>query len=100
MAEDLPGWVDVLVRCADPECAERQPSAQPESDGSLRYYACACGMEFGYALVRQDAGTCAAGLPEGARLKFSAAQPPGVMTLKSGAGRRSVFLGAIGRRPE
>ena len=97
-------WVDEPVTCGDPECAEAtgQKTAMPESDGELRYYACTeCGYESGYEQARQDAGACQLGVPEEVRLRYSASQPPGVMTLVSGDERRSVFLGTtIGRRPE
>jgi hypothetical protein len=91
-------WVDEPVRCGDPECPEPQPSAQPEADGSLRYYACECGYEFGHQQASQDEGACSLGIPEGIRIKYSATQPPGVLTLESGDERRSVFLGTTIRR--
>lgn len=93
-------WVDEPVPCRDPECPYEQPSAQPEADGALRYYACPCGYEFPAEMASQDAGACQLGVPEQVRLRYSAAQPPGVMTIESGAERRSVFLGSIGRRPQ
>jgi len=93
-------WVDEPVTCRDPECLYPQPSAQPEADGPLRYYACPCGYEFPAEMAGQDAGSCQLGIPEGIRLRVSASQPPGVVTIDSGAERRSVFLGVkIGRRP-
>jgi hypothetical protein len=84
-------WVDEPVPCHDPECAEDGGVAEPESDGELRYYACArCGYEFGYQMARQDAGTCSLGVPEAIRRAASIepAQEP-----------QPVFLGTIGRRP-
>ncbi len=84
-------WVDEPVRCGDPECPEPQPSAQPEADGDLRYYACECGYEFGHQMAAQDEGSCAAGVPESVRraVSFAPAQEP-----------QPVFLGTtIGRRP-
>lgn len=95
-------WVDEPVPCFDPECAEVGGMAEPESDGDLRYYACTtCGYEGGYEQVRQDAGGCQLGIPEEIRVKYSASQPPGVVTLEAGSARRSVFLGTtIGRRPQ
>jgi hypothetical protein len=83
-------WIDTRVSCGDPECAEPQPSAEPESDGDLRYYACLCGYEFGHqkaAPASQD--TCAAGVPEHVRRAVSVDPEPG----------QPVFLGSVGRRP-
>jgi hypothetical protein len=73
-------------------------AAEPEQDGQVTYYACAeCGHEFSHQVRRADELLCAAGLP----IVASAAQPAGVMTLKSGDSRGHVFLGpTIGRRPE
>jgi hypothetical protein len=85
-------WADEPVSCADPECPEPQPSAQPEADGDLRYYACACGMEFGYEVARQDAGACQLGIPE--QVRRAASIEPGQP--ESG---QPVFIGSIGRRP-
>lgn len=86
--------VDEPVPCGDPECLQVQPSAQPETDGDLLYYACPCGYEFGYQQVRQGEGTCAAGLPESVRhaVSFAPAQD-------QQAGQ-PVFIGTIGRRPQ
>lgn len=77
--------------------------AEPEEDGEVRYHKCVkCGFEFGYQVAGQPAqGDCQLGVPESVRLQFSAAQPPGVMSLESGGERRSVFIGAtIKRRAE
>lgn len=93
-------FVDEPVRCMDPECPEEQPSAQPEMDGNLLFYACPCGYEFPAGPPAQQEGACAAGVPEDVRIRYSASQPPGVVTLESGQDRRSAFLGpTIGRRP-
>lgn len=82
-------WADEPVRCLDSECPQPQPSAQPEADGDLRYYACLCGQEFGYQRAGQADATCAAGVPEEVRraASFGSGQPA------------PVFLGSIGRRP-
>lgn len=79
-------WVDERVRCADPECSQEQPSAEPEQDGEARYYACPCGFEFGHNMVKAAEGTCAMGISEGARRVLNGPQEP-------------VFV-SIGRRPE
>lgn len=83
-------WVDEPVRCMDLECPQAQPSAQPEADGDLRYYACPCGMEFGYEQAVPDAGACSLGIPEEVRSRAS---------IPVARGKQPVFLGTIGRRP-
>lgn len=83
-------WVDEAVRCGDPECELEQPSAQPEADGDLRYYACRCGFEFGFERDAPQEGACSLGVPEDVRRKASIDPTP----------QQPVFLGTIGRRPE
>lgn len=88
-------WVDEPVPCRDPECSYEQPSAEPEADGSLRYYACPCGYEWPAEIVSQDSGACQIGVPEEVRRQFQQA-----MDYQDSQTRGAVFLGAIGRRPE
>jgi hypothetical protein len=90
-------WVDAPVTCGDPECPESQPSAQPEADGDLRYYACLCGYEFGFEKAAPAEGNCSLGVPEEVRRAVSiepgSSAPP--------QGPQPVFLGTtIGRRPQ
>ena len=40
-----------------PSCGEQ---AEPEQDGDVQYFACWCGFEFGYSVVKEEE-TCAAG---------------------------------------
>lgn len=74
--------------------------AQPEQDGDLLFYVCArCGGEFGQRRIEQPGPVCAAGLP--IDVIVDPAQPPGVVTIDTGAEQRKVFLGVtIKRRPE
>lgn len=75
-ADDRFGRRDELVPCIDPECGDM---AEPEQDGDHRYYACGCGMEFGYSrmqttVLAEDAdGNCSVGIPEDVRR--AASQP-------------------------
>jgi len=40
-------------------------TAEPEEDGSLRYWVCgACSFTFGWEQMPQDAGACFMGVPE------------------------------------
>lgn len=84
-------WVDEPVRCGDPECLQKQPSAEPESDGELRYYACSCGFEFGYEQAAPVEGNCQIGVPE--EVRRIASVPPS-------QDPQPVFLGTIGRRTQ
>lgn len=87
----------VAAAAACPQCGS---AAEPEEDGASLWYACTeCGAEFGYQPVPQAAPVCAAGF------RFSdipvvpdPAQPPGLLSLESGAPRASVFLGNVIRR--
>jgi hypothetical protein len=64
--------------------------AEPESDGELRYYACAeCGFEFAYEMTRQPEGTCQLGVPEEVRR---------IASIAPAQEKQPVFLGTIGRR--
>ena len=83
-------WVDEPANCRDPECPYPQPSAQPEADGQLRFYACPCGYEFPVEMASQDAGSCSLGVPEHIR-RMASREMVG--------SSQSVFLGSIGRRP-
>jgi hypothetical protein len=77
-----------------PQCGE---AAVPELDRDLKFWACPeCGAEFGYVRVVSPDPVCAAGLP--VEVVAGAAQPPGVMTLKSGENSTSVFLGTTIQR--
>jgi hypothetical protein len=68
------GQVEGQVPCRDPECPYL---ASPEQDGDHVYYACRCGMEFGYQLVKQpDDSSCAMGISEGARQQLSSRPEP------------------------
>lgn len=94
-------WVDEPVPCRDPECPEEQPSAQPEADGTLRYYACPCGYEFPAEIVSQDAGACQLGVPEEIRrlnMNITGRSIDIPVPELTEEGKR-VFLGPIGRRP-
>lgn len=73
-------------------------TAEPEQDGDVLYFACDCGFEFGHHRAEAPDPSCQLGIPEGIRLKVSAAQPPGVLSLESGAERQSVFIGGTIRR--
>ena len=88
-------WVDEPVPCRDPECPEPQPSAQPEADGALRYYACRCGYEFPAEMASQGEGACQLGVPEEVRRQFQQS-----MDYQDSQMRGAVFLGGISRRPE
>lgn len=81
--------------CLDSDCGGiAEPEEELAEGGLLRYWACAaCGCEFGYELVKDEAaaGTCSMGIPEDVRRKAS---------LAPASGQPGVFLGAtIGRRP-
>jgi hypothetical protein len=78
-------------------CPQCGTDAEPEEDGQILWLACPqCGAEFGYRPVPLAGPLCAAGLS----IRVDDAQPPGVLSLESGGGRTSVFLGAtIRRRP-
>jgi rubredoxin len=81
-------WVDAPVPCHDPECGG---TAEPESDGELRYHACTtCGYEFNYEQASQDAGACQIGVPEDVRRAAS---------IEPRLPDQPVFIGTIGRRP-
>jgi hypothetical protein len=70
-------WVDAPRPCFDPE---GPGTAQPEEDGSLRYYACdSCGYEGGFEQVRVPQGSCSLGIPEDVRRKASHAPPEPVL---------------------
>lgn len=85
-------WVDEPVPCLDPECAEAGGMAEPESDGELRYYACAvCGYEGGYEQTAPAEGNCQLGVPEEVR-RIASVPPP--------QDPQPVFLGTIGRRTQ
>jgi hypothetical protein len=94
-------WADEKVPCMDPECRYPQPSAEPEADGPLRYYACPCGFEFGYSAAAPEAGSCALGVPESVRRALSiAGRSAGIPVPALTEEGRKVFLGpSIGRRP-
>lgn len=85
---------DMSVMC--PSCGEL---AIPEHDGDVQFYACSCGMEFGYRIVKRDEPDCQLGIPEQTRLQFATG---GVIPAEHAGSHDQppVFLGSIGHRPE
>lgn len=100
--------------------------AEPEEDGEVTFWKCArCEQEFGYQVTGSGDPDCQLGVPEAVRRLYGTsevllpgsplplgagvtlegvnvvidpAQPPGVVTVESGADRKSVFLGPVIRR--
>lgn len=73
------------------ECPSCGALALPEQDGECLYLACSsCEYEFGYQLIKEQAGACQLGVPAAVQAKFQAPPPPSGTT----------FLGQIGRRPD
>lgn len=80
--------VELALEC--PSCGGR---GEPEQDGECQFYSCeVCQYEFGYSLLKQDAGSCQVGVPAQVRTRFQQPQ-------RSPSGDAPVFLGTIGRRP-
>lgn len=64
--------------CPDSDCGgTAEPEEELTEGGLLRYWVCACGVEFGHEVIRDEAqgGTCQLGIPAAVRERASAPVP-------------------------